>query len=1524
MWCGIELDDPVGKSNGIANNVRYFICKENHGTFVPVCDTTRINYSDDKSFAQCSRKDFNNESITHFLSEKLLKTSSSKTKDSLLNLQETVPELSKSYSLIHSSDIDLNKTFNISKCETSKQIDVMTNTEELNNFVFDCIDKKNQLKMNSEKENLDRLDSEESLGIIPDLLNDDETFNLSEDIGNFSSQNWIDDKIIHELDLKNSFASVFSPVNDNQNSRMNNYLKNISTPLPNFKSDHRYSSTPKNLIKSLNVGMSENTINSNPLQDFFHDKSKEIEPIITGSNQPELEIDFHVEEFKNSQPLTSTSKLLSPIKFISSFSLNEELNAKAEDVNPQYNEILKGIENKINLKVSQTLKDQLINNCNININQKKRDSLNSTFNVKLNAASKPVDFVASLPNKCILPTTKCSTLTEHDRLNNRETELDSTFVICENKINCNSDCDTTFIVDSNLTATLEISHKANHEIHFFHHDTITEESLSEFEGNFNQANSQKLQKDVTFTETDHKIECNYEEDTVPVDTTLPKTITNVFPRKDDKEISIPSTINLVQCDYDSHNTIASSETIEISHNANQEINLFHCDINSVTEESFSYQQEKIKSTTFCKDAEFEGSFNNDSFHQASPQNLQTDVTFSETDRKIECNYDDDTLPLHSVPVDTTLPKTIANVFPKKDEEISTPSIINLVQWDYDSHNEMASSETKISKTFSEKTDEKLFIKLLKETQNLTFSNEAHEEIEANIQLDLSQHVSGLFHEIPSLSLPKEPENNKEIEVDFERNLIQHDDIVNENTLIRNTTYFTKTVEVVDVHTKVEAFQQDTDSIHEKCKTHSTISIECGDFVQKILSPEFPEVLGNSTFSEEAKVHFGADSLNYPIDKAASLKSTEEIANMFSKKAIEDQNETDLIQYDDYSLKEIVFTKVIRDPNSTFSKEINEETESYTEMNFFQQDDGLIQEALSFQSMKTNDTFSEVMGGKNKSHSKINLIHCNSSFVCEAVTNNTSDEASHKGDLINDSVDEIASSKQTKLSRKLIFSGKTTDKLKTEKAHLTLEEKNYKCMSSAKHTKAIDSKMPMGNIKLPGRKSSICQSNMNNKAVSTKLNSTSKSSNGPIPEDFNKSLSAVSGNNFSEQKSDFKKPFQVSSKFGIKKPVSKFQNLAFKKSNESNSNFKVPKAVNHSLTKDRSLSSVGFDHLCLTSNKVENNLISISDSCKQNFHEKKSDGNYLKPIEMELSCDLMVTNLKENVSNASDDSINNLKLKTIAKAAENTSNSEKKCAIIKKIPTKKIYTTSMNNNFSNKTINYSSVNQMAIPKTNLCKFDSSKIHTEKNLPKTIMKPMHSSLPKAQQHIKNITPQKSIGKIACNKIPFKNKELGTTKPLFGKSALLNGKVKQCLQSQVNGHEALHKNIRESTRRNSVSSRVEKQISRNFHPNNKFGGRVSMLPTLEKSRDSTECGKDANEMHFKQTSKVHHIQGIKKFGRFSHLPASEKLKGPVECITNANDTFISSTSDTLKTQDCLQVTRKLPPSRMPRAPSSYGKKS
>ncbi|XP_023230540.1 restin homolog isoform X1 [Centruroides sculpturatus] len=52
IWCGIELDEPVGKNNGIIEGVQYFQCKENHGIFAPVSKVQLISNAEPPHNAQ--------------------------------------------------------------------------------------------------------------------------------------------------------------------------------------------------------------------------------------------------------------------------------------------------------------------------------------------------------------------------------------------------------------------------------------------------------------------------------------------------------------------------------------------------------------------------------------------------------------------------------------------------------------------------------------------------------------------------------------------------------------------------------------------------------------------------------------------------------------------------------------------------------------------------------------------------------------------------------------------------------------------------------------------------------------------------------------------------------------------------------------------------------------------------------------------------------------------------------------------------------------------------------------------------------------------------------------------------------------------------------------------------------------------------------------------------------------------------------------------------------------------------------
>lgn len=43
-WCGVELDEPLGKNDGAVAGTRYFQCQPKYGLFAPVHKVTKIGF----------------------------------------------------------------------------------------------------------------------------------------------------------------------------------------------------------------------------------------------------------------------------------------------------------------------------------------------------------------------------------------------------------------------------------------------------------------------------------------------------------------------------------------------------------------------------------------------------------------------------------------------------------------------------------------------------------------------------------------------------------------------------------------------------------------------------------------------------------------------------------------------------------------------------------------------------------------------------------------------------------------------------------------------------------------------------------------------------------------------------------------------------------------------------------------------------------------------------------------------------------------------------------------------------------------------------------------------------------------------------------------------------------------------------------------------------------------------------------------------------------------------------------------
>ncbi|KAF8784722.1 hypothetical protein HNY73_010366 [Argiope bruennichi] len=374
--------------------------------------------------------------------------------DSIISLQENSHQLFRTSNLKHDFNIELNKAYNLNEHNE------LTGTSDgiktpFNKFMFDYENpEKNTTRKLSEIENLDHLESDESLGILPDLLNDEATFDVFRTDLDFSEGD-INDGISLETN-KSPAPLVFSPPVDNQFNRISLYLKNISTPLPNFGNERRCSSTPKISVTSQFVANTTDSIEDNS---SLHLSDEKDEAIIAGSCRIKFETDFNLDDLKNVKPLTSTNKAFSPPRLSLILNeLNEETGLKSEVSFQKQSET---IEN--NLNVVQTLSDNVVEEllpCEYEKNIQNLKVLNDTFQVKQSVLIDSVDAFLS-PKDCTRNTLEVGLA----KSNNYEAKgnvktLDSTFAIPADKFNCKVDCEKTFVIDFNSTIGTEVSPKS--------------------------------------------------------------------------------------------------------------------------------------------------------------------------------------------------------------------------------------------------------------------------------------------------------------------------------------------------------------------------------------------------------------------------------------------------------------------------------------------------------------------------------------------------------------------------------------------------------------------------------------------------------------------------------------------------------------------------------------------------------------------------------------------------------------------------------------------------------------------------------------------------------------------------------------------------------------------------------------------------------------------------------------------------------------------------------------------------------
>ncbi|GFQ97528.1 uncharacterized protein TNCT_508721 [Trichonephila clavata] len=504
-----------------------------------------------------------------------------KTDDSFIKPREIPEELKENYSN-YNSNVDLNKTFDIFKGLEPKQLSDIAETsfERLDKCTFSCInEKKESLPKKSEQENIDRLDSEESLGIISDLLTEDMTFDLCKAAQDFSDQNL--NEIVHNLDDSSVF--VFSPPNNCIN-KVNLFLKNNTTPLDYFENEHRCSSTPKSSVN-------------------------------TGSNQIKFEIDFDVDDFKNSRPLTSTSKAFSPPQLISSLLLNEGFDKNSGGGNSTLQEVFEVKEETRDLNKTQTLSDIDKINCNRRTGsiQNCPDILNCTFNIKSSVSLE----TASLVGNSNFSSAKNVSSSIDGKLE-KTGILNSTFVLSEGKNNYIPDCERTFIINYSPTKATNAKCSFNLE------EDVTNKTFCEKSDCKNKTHDRI---DLLQCDNNYVTEMRASE--------YPKQIFNVTSENSDKELKLHYEMGLSLCDEESVDKI-KSVILPLVENANIE--------NKSPSDDFCDESKKHKdvaSVKFSKSGrnKTDGQYNSD---KKKTHEIITNDTFSERYKdEIQTSLSDD-------------------------------------------------------------------------------------------------------------------------------------------------------------------------------------------------------------------------------------------------------------------------------------------------------------------------------------------------------------------------------------------------------------------------------------------------------------------------------------------------------------------------------------------------------------------------------------------------------------------------------------------------------------------------------------------------------------------------------------------------------------------------------------------------------------------------------------------------------------------------------------------------------------------
>ncbi|GBL75055.1 hypothetical protein AVEN_243839-2 [Araneus ventricosus] len=1304
--------------------------------------------------------------------EDLIDLSVSQTDNSSIGLHENPHQLYETSNLGHDFNIDLNKTFDLNKCDEHIKASggIQTVLEPFNKYAFDCTNqKKNVPGKLSQIESLDRLESDESLGILPDLLNDEMTFDLFKTELGFSDDE-IHDGINPEIN-ENSASLIFSPPSDNQFNRISLFLKNISTPLPNFGNDRRYSSTPKISATSRFVANTAD-IEHYSSPHFLPDEKEEP---IAGSCHIKFETDFNLDDLKNVKPLTSTCKTFSPPRLSPILNeLGEQTDLKSE-VN--FKKKHETIEN--NLNVTQTFSHNVEdlfpckhedNNQNVNI-------LNNTFQIEqpvfVEAADAVVSLKGSIPSTMKISQEASNNYSEKEKV----LTLDSTFAIPRDEISYNVDCEKTFVIDFNSAISTEVSSKSIYKDKMLNETHVLEMDSTEF-----SSKQQEQIANVTFTkdlenDTQTSLEhCHSSYGTVfkPMTQILEETFSRndlkpileeTFSENDLNEM-LDRSKNVLQCvniksqsaspgTFNIKANVTFSDKVEIlpemkvTQNVNYLIEFASPNSPNVLASNIFHDEagEKICLHDQINLTESENDSSNKMFSVAL-QSIR-DATFSEEineriDQEIDKFYKSDSTENVNSIIELASPKVLASTTFNEEVggKISLYNQIDHTENEYDPANKMSHSDPSqsINNTIFSETNEKSDVVTGEFCERDSIQNESSSELASPLLLKISKSLT--------FSDRSEVANTLESSVFLESNdLIEKGGPNSQTIFSRNTVYSLNLNQFDNCRAKTNFPKAIDDSIFAGNASEETEfctrSISERDCPFEIL-PKSSNTYANTTFSE----------------KTDRLRSDR------------DSNENDQVQLSQNSLKEMT--------DATFSEKTGE---VQIEPISIQTENDEFETSPNSQNEITNAPFSGLAAKDVMVQPEMQISQCD-----------------------RDSLGETASSNLIKFCLKGTLSRKATDKFNSSLKSCSLESKTVVKNGLIKPTKIVYPRKvsEQRNGQLPIARP-LCKPIIDEKSITSdfnrSLNLCDNSTDKSFSKHFNRRLtiscSSESDASKFKCKNDFKKSFGIPSKLGIKRPESNFQKSRLD-TKYSNGHLKDINTINDKLNSLLQPDLIS----CKDPKKVKSVAVASVNtkgpiSSRLNLHGKLP----LKSLKMK-ECGLKSnTALAYTVEKSNSKVISGPKVidqprkEKIPDILTNNATSGKnssRLSIATNLPRKFLSFS----NVPNKTCNSKStvIKQKSAPASSSCKPDSLKPPGSMKLPNSIGKLKFSSLPKVQSRVK-ISSDGSESKSGINKRLASGNQKSNS--FLMKPCIPEGEAVQFVETQSTDHVKQKDNTRENTR-------------------------------------------------------------------------------------------------------------------------------